>query len=142
MNTRTPYRTVAAVGFAALLMITLGWVHAQERKGSLPVASSYDQIAPVLLGKESFQSVMAKDKADKPAVMARQKNLLDERYDLSPRPDKSVTMSRGKPIQVGPAARLPQGMTWEKLAAMSRRRDSRQRTVPQGLPPPAPPQAR
>ena len=27
--------------------------------------SSYDQIAPVLLGKESFQTVMAKDKADK-----------------------------------------------------------------------------
>ena len=28
-------------------------------------------------------------------------------------------MSRGKPIQVGPATKLPQGMTWEKLAAMS-----------------------
>ena len=28
-------------------------------------------------------------------------------------------MSRGKPIQVGPAVRLPEGMTWEKLAAMS-----------------------
>ena len=27
--------------------------------------SSYDQIAPVLLGKETFQAVMAKDKADK-----------------------------------------------------------------------------
>ena len=29
-------------------------------------------------------------------------------------------MSRGKPIQVGPAAKLPEGMTWEQLAAMSR----------------------
>jgi cytochrome c peroxidase len=78
--------------------------------------SSYDQIAPVLLGKESFQAVMAKDKADKPAVMARQQTLLEERYDLTARPDKNVTMSRGKPIQVGPTAKLPAGMTWAKLA--------------------------
>ena len=28
-------------------------------------------------------------------------------------------MTRGKPIPVGPTARLPEGMTWEKLAAMS-----------------------
>jgi cytochrome c peroxidase len=80
--------------------------------------SSYDQIAPVLLGKQTFQEVLAKDKADKEAVMARQQQLLDERYDLIPRPDPKVTMSRGKPIQVGPTAKLPEGMTWEKLAAM------------------------
>src|SRR5580658_7883502 len=78
--------------------------------------SSYDQIAPVLLGKESFQAVMARDKADKDAVMARQKKLLDQRYDLTPHPDKKVTMSRGKPIPVGPTARLTDGTTWEKLA--------------------------
>ena len=81
--------------------------------------SSYDQIAPVLLGKESFQAVAARDKADKNAVMARQNKLLEERYDLTPRPDSKLTMSRGKPIQVGPTARLPEGMTWERLAEMS-----------------------
>ena len=81
--------------------------------------SSYDQIAPVLVGHGNFQEVMAKDKADRESVMARQKTLLDERYELTPHPDPKVTMSRGKPIQVGPTARLPEGMTWEKLAAMS-----------------------
>ena len=81
--------------------------------------SSYDQIAPALLGRESFQAVIAKDKADKESVMARQKKLLEERYDLTPRPDGKVTMSRGKPIQVGPTARLPEGLTWEQLAAMA-----------------------
>ena len=81
--------------------------------------SSYDQIAPALLGRESFQAVMARDKADKEAVMARQKKLLEERYDLTPRPDGKVTMSRGKPIQVGPTARLPEGLTWEQLAAIA-----------------------
>jgi cytochrome c peroxidase len=62
---------------------------------------------------------MLKDKADKPTVMARQQKLLEERYILSTRPDSDVTMSRGKPIQVGPTARLPEGMTWERLAEKS-----------------------
>jgi len=81
--------------------------------------SSYDQIAPVLQGKERFRDVVAKDKADKASVMARQQSLLEQRYDLTPRPDRRVTMTRGKPIQVGPAARLSEGMTWDQLAGMS-----------------------
>src|SRR6478672_4991106 len=88
-------------------------------EGSPPVKTSYDQIAPALVGQESFQAMMAKDKADKPAVMQRQKKLLDDRYDLSTHPDQKVTMTRGKPIQVGPAAKLPEEMTWDKLADMS-----------------------
>ena len=84
-----------------------------------PTSSSYDQIAPVLLGKEKFEDVVAKDKADKDGVMARQQKLLEERYDLTPRPDPNLKMTRGKPIQVGPTARLPEGMTFEKLADMS-----------------------
>src|SRR5579862_2662182 len=60
--------------------------------------SSYDQIAPVLLGQETFRDRMANDKADKPATMARQLKLLEERYDLKPHADKTVAMSRGKPI--------------------------------------------
>jgi cytochrome c peroxidase len=92
---------------------------AEDQNPKDHIASSYDQIAPVLLGKESFQAVMARDKAEKNAVMARQKKILEERYDLTPRPDRLVTMSRGKPIQVGPAAKLAEGMTWEKLADMS-----------------------
>src|ERR1700677_396238 len=48
-------------------------------------ASSYDQIAPVLLGKESLQAVMARDKADKEPAIARQKKLLEERYQVGSR---------------------------------------------------------
>lgn len=80
--------------------------------------SSYDQIAPVLLGKGSFEEVRAKDKADKDAIMARQKQLLEERYELNSKPDPAVKMSRGKPIQVGPATKLPAGMTWDQIAGM------------------------
>jgi cytochrome c peroxidase len=84
-----------------------------------PLKTSYDQVSPVLLGEETFQAMMAKDKADKDAVMARQKKLLEERYDLSVHVDKKVTMSRGKPIPVGPATKLPDGTTWDKLAELS-----------------------
>src|SRR5205814_2840215 len=45
--------------------------------------------------------------------------LLEERYDLTARPDQSVKMSRGKPVPVGPTAKLSDGVTWETLAAMS-----------------------
>ena len=81
--------------------------------------SSYDQVTPMLLGQETFQERMAKDKAEKAAVAARQKELLESRYDLTAKPDAKVKMSRGKPIQVGPATRLPEGMTWDALAAMA-----------------------
>jgi cytochrome c peroxidase len=82
-------------------------------------SSSYDQITPALLGQESFAAMMAKDKAAKEGVMDRQRKLLEERYDLQPRTDPKVTMTRGKPIPVGPATRLPRDMSWEQLAGLS-----------------------
>src|SRR6266566_6889561 len=104
---------------AGLLFLAAPSLTRAQPKPNENTSSSYDQIAPVLLGKEKFQDVLAKDKADKETVMARQTKLLQERYDLTPRPDPKLTMSRGKPIQVGPTARLPEGMTWDKLAAIS-----------------------
>jgi cytochrome c peroxidase len=82
-------------------------------------ASSDDQISPVLRGQVTFAQMMATYKADKESVMARQRRLLEERYDLTPRPDAKLTMSRGKPIPVGPTAKLPEGITWDQLGAMS-----------------------
>jgi len=115
-----PWLVVPAVlVFLVVPSLTRPQSRAEEDKPKDDTPSSYDQIAPVLQGKGSFQSVMAKDKADKESVMARQKKLLEERYDLTPRPDKTVTMSRGKPIPVGPTAKLGEGVTWETLAGMS-----------------------
>jgi cytochrome c peroxidase len=84
-----------------------------------PATSSYDQIAPVLLGNGTFADMKQKDMADKDGVMKRQHALLEERYDMTPRPDPAVKMTRGKPIPVGPTAKLHDGMTWEKLAEMA-----------------------
>jgi cytochrome c peroxidase len=91
----------------------------EEGPAKGPLQTSYDQVSPVLLGKESFQDMLAKDRMNKASVMARQKKLLNERYDLSVHVDPNVKMSRGKPIPVGPATRLPKGMTWEDLAEMT-----------------------
>lgn len=77
--------------------------------------SSY---APVVI-KQDFAATMQKMKAEKAAIMERQKKLLDERYDLGDRPAPGATMTRGKAIQQGPRAKLPQGVTFEALANMS-----------------------
>jgi hypothetical protein len=73
------------VAVMAALMSLPSTIRAQSNAdgdtASDKTSSSYDQIAPVLLGKESFQDVMAKDKAAKGSVMARQNKLLQERYD-------------------------------------------------------------
>jgi cytochrome c peroxidase len=104
-----------------------------------PLKTSYDQVSKALLGEESFESMKARDVAEKPAVEARQKALLEERYDLTPRVDKNVTMTRGKPIPVGPAAKLPDGMTWDKLASMAPNEVRDQGVFPKGyLPLPHP----
>ena len=67
----------------------------------------------------TFQEIYQMDVADKPKVMEAQRRLLELRYDLTPRLSSEIRMTRGKPIAVGPTARLPQGTTWERLAAMS-----------------------
>jgi cytochrome c peroxidase len=91
---------------------------AQEQQKPAPT-SSYDQVSPVLLGQDTFEAMMSKDKANKPAVTERQKQVLEERYDLTPHPHPTVKMTRGKPIPVGPATKLSPGTTWENLAQLS-----------------------
>jgi cytochrome c peroxidase len=81
--------------------------------------TSYDQVSPALVGQVSFAEMMAKDKEAKAGIVARQKALLEERYDLAARPHDTIKMTRGKPIPVGPTARLSDGTTFEKLAEMS-----------------------
>ncbi|KAF0216289.1 MAG: hypothetical protein FD174_3743 [Geobacteraceae bacterium] len=100
-------RLVILVG----ILTVFGVSNAQEPEKK---SSSY---APVDI-KEDFATIMARMKGAKPEVMKRQMALLKERYDLSDRPAKGVTMSRGKAIQEGVRVRLPEGMTWEMLALM------------------------
>ena len=65
------------------------------------------------------EELVKNDIAEKPKVMAAQRKLLEQRYDLTPRLDPTVKMSRGKPIVVGPTARLPSGVSWQSLGQMN-----------------------
>jgi cytochrome c peroxidase len=68
---------------------------------------------------QTFEEGMKADTAEKPKVMETQRSLLDRRYDMTARLDPSARMSRGKPLPIGPTARLPSGLSWEALAALS-----------------------
>ena len=60
--------------------------------------------------------------------------LLEERYDLSDRPAKGVTMSRGKPFKEGVRAKLPAGVkSWEELGAMTPEEIREKGLWPQGI---------
>ena len=103
---------MAAAAAAACLAVLVGY--AQDRTKADP-PSSYSPV----VAKEPFAKVMARMKAARAGVMKKHMGLLQERYDLSDRPAKGVTMSRGKAVQGGVRVKLPEGMTWEKLAAMT-----------------------
>ena len=79
------------------------------------VKSSYMPTVP----KEAFSATMSRMKAEKPAVMKRQMDLLQERYDLQNNPAPGVTMTSGKPVQQGIRVKLAPGLSWEKLNAMT-----------------------
>jgi cytochrome c peroxidase len=67
----------------------------------------------------TFEEGMKEDIAEKPKVMEMHRTLLERRYDLKPNLSRDVRMSRGKPIAIGPTARLQSGISWESLAAMT-----------------------
>jgi cytochrome c peroxidase len=99
---------------ALLIMMSIG-IGVACVQGAGTGATSY---APVDI-REDFVSTMARMKASTSEIVKRQKDLLNERYDLRDHPAKGVTMSRGKAVQDGIRIKLPKDMTWEKLAAMS-----------------------
>lgn len=69
--------------------------------------------------EEDFSTLTKRLQTGKPNFAQRQQSLLAERYDLAHLPSPSTAMSRGKPVQNGIRVKLPRGMTWESLAALS-----------------------
>src|SRR5262245_61728152 len=63
-------------------------------------------------------TLMAKMKAAKPDIAKKHNDLLAARYDLADRAGEGK-MTRGKALQAGPRAKLPEGTTWEAIAAMT-----------------------
>ncbi|HEY7129685.1 MAG TPA: hypothetical protein VH332_08435, partial [Nitrospira sp.] len=99
----------------------VGTIEDAKQKGFEGVDFSYDVFgAPS--GQDGLKiadQVMKKDIAEKPDVMKRQHKLLQDRYDLSCRAEKGVTMTKGKSQPIGPTVKLGPGMTWEQLGQLS-----------------------
>ena len=51
-------------------------------------------------------------------IQATKHRSWDQRYDLTDSPS-NLTMTRGKPVQTGVRAKLPEGLTWQDLGALS-----------------------
>jgi cytochrome c peroxidase len=104
-------KLVLVLGLGCCSVLIAGSIFAETGK----VPTSY---SPVVI-TEPFDTVMNRFKQGKADIMKRQMDLLNQRYDLSDKPAKGVTMSRGKPVQEGVRIKLPAGVTWQQLGAMT-----------------------
>lgn len=91
--------------------------------------SSY---SPVVIN-EDFATIMKRMTANKPSIEQAHKTLLEQRYDLSDRPAKGASMTRGKPLQEGIRVKLPAGTSWEELARLSPEEIRKQGLFPGGF---------
>lgn len=66
-----------------------------------------------------FSKMMKEDVANKPSLMKKHYQILNDRYNLSEKVDSKVTMSGGKPLPIGPTVKLKNGVTWKMLASLS-----------------------
>ena len=120
---------VSGVGrwLASLVVLAVsGAAHGQQSEAT---GTSY---LPVVV-KESPETIRKRMEAAKPGIMRRQLDLLADRYDLGDRPAAGVTMSRGKPVQGGVRVKLPAGMTWDALGAMTPEEIRDKDLFPQGF---------
>ncbi|MFO1023170.1 MAG: hypothetical protein U0903_21140 [Planctomycetales bacterium] len=68
---------------------------------------------------EDFNALVQRLQQEKAEFAKRHQALLMHRYDLADHPAEGLKMPRGKPVQAGIRVKLPDGVTWEKLAEMS-----------------------
>ncbi|MFS2136307.1 hypothetical protein [Duganella sp. Dugasp56] len=139
MKTPKSFLCGAAVIAAAIAIASLPPVQAQVAQPLPPGhPTSYAKVDIT----EDFAVTMARMRAARAAIMQRQLDLLAARYDLANRPAPGVTMFRGKPVQEGVRVRLPRGLSWEQLAALSPNEIRERNLFPAGfLPLPHPNQA-
>ena len=126
---------------AAVAVLAVGAAFAQSAKdpkpGGLKTPTPQDtgeQTYTIpIVAEESFKAVMDRDMREKPGVMRRQQTLLESRYDLRNRPMKLMMSGGRKAVQQGVRVKLPTGITWEKLAAMSPDEIRERGLFPQGF---------
>ncbi|HEY9786416.1 MAG TPA: hypothetical protein V6D17_13495 [Candidatus Obscuribacterales bacterium] len=126
----------AVVSSVVAMTIGLGMMwNAVKADEAPPLSKDHsppNSFAPVV-DQEAFGKVLERMSEAKSEVMKKHQQLLERRYDLANRPAKGVTMFRGKAIQEGPRVRLPKGMTWDQLGAMSPAEIKEKNLYPEGF---------
>ncbi len=101
-------------GVILCLALSTSLAHAQLPKAKTVLSDN----APAV-PHEDFPAVMARMLAAKPVIQEQHNDLLAERYDLGDHPASGAKMARSKPVQGQVRTRLSNGLTWDKLNAMS-----------------------
>jgi cytochrome c peroxidase len=91
----------------------------QPEKGRVEGFDFYRDPLNAKAPKTPPEQIMKEDMAAKAQVMADHLARLQARYVLEPRLDREATMSRGKPLPVGPTAKLGEGNSWDRLAELT-----------------------
>ncbi|MFO8014001.1 MAG: cytochrome B6 [Phycisphaerae bacterium] len=92
-------------------------------------AQTYFPVVP----DKPFEEVKAHDEEMQPKMQQRQKTLLERRYDLSDDPSDVWMSGHRKRVQQGVRVKLPDGMTWQKLADMDPAEIKKQGLFPRGF---------
>jgi cytochrome c peroxidase len=114
---RLTHGTVVAVALTAIaLSLPFGTrpLVADEPPPAPRAPSSYGSVV-----EDPLDATIARMKGEKAVIAARQRALLESRYDLADRPAPGTAMSRGKTVQAGVRVKLAGGVTWEQLGTMS-----------------------
>lgn len=99
-----------------------------------PQGGSDQSYLPVAIPK-TFNEVLEADRAARPKLDQRQRELLEKRYDLSDQPSDVMMSGERKAVQQGVRVRLPEGVTWEQLAEMTPAEIKQQGLLPAGFRP-------
>jgi cytochrome c peroxidase len=129
-------RNILAAGIAAIGVLTVAFYTQSGAQEKTPRKQEpREQSFMPVVSEKPFREVAASDSEAKDKFQTRQRELLKLRYDLDDRPS-DVKMSGGrKAVQSGVRVRLPEGVTWERLSAMSPAEIKRRGLFPLGFRP-------
>ena len=116
--------TLALAGVAALATAWTVFAAAPKDQTYMPVVPT-----------KSFEDIHKGDTDEKDEVLARQKALLEKRYDLSDNASDVQMSGKRKPVQQGVRVKLPTGTTWDRLNGMTPEQIKRQNQFPMGFRP-------
>lgn len=126
----------------ATLFGTRSLLTAQDVKPPVPKNANETLVKGALIkqpvdspSEGTFLKTRKKDEAEREENQAGQRKLMDERYDLEDDPSDTKMSGGRKAVQKGVRVKLPDGMTWDKLAEMPAAEILARKAFPKGFHP-------